>query len=336
MSLNAQVRSNSFGNMSIPEDGFISVFADLDFNNGGSGIQPGIISTNRNSKPGVVNFVNSNWTNASDFQHVDGYVRTLSDAAFTFPVGDLGFFRPITISGAKGTTVAYYLDNPKKIATTIARSSAASKKSVIISTNEYWHITGETATNISLNWDVNSDIAELTEGDLSKLRLVAWNGSGWTVLPSAVNNYLIDMNDSSARSSSIASDIAQGSISTTSRIVPDQFTYITFGIEGEDTTDEIAFGNEVFGGEKIEMTVFPNPTFDLSNLRVDYKLSNLVSEADLVIFNAIGELVYRERLTEQKRILSVNHSDNTDGMYQIGIITQNGTKVFKPVVISNR
>lgn len=338
LSLNAQMTSN--GNMYIPSKGFISVFNDINFENGGYGIQPGIISTNRNSNPGVVNFVDASWTNANDFQHVDGYVRILSDEAFTFPVGNLGFFRPISISGGKGTRVAYYLDNPNNISPVEIRTAGdetSPDKLVRISSDEYWHITGTQETQLTLTWDINSDISSLTQSDLKKLQIVGFDGTDWVIIPSHVNYELIDMKNSKADFANIESTLEAGSISTAERIVPNDYSFITFGIAGEENIDtDSPFDSEVLGSDKIEMTVFPNPTFDLNNLKVDYNLYNTDSDAYIVVYAADGQLVFREKLIENNTIYNMNYSENTDGMYQVGIVTDSGSRVFKLVVIGSK
>ena len=59
------------------------------FINGGSGIQPGIVGTDRTVTQGFMSFVGTaSWTGASDAAYVDGYVKTYLTTSFTFPIGD--------------------------------------------------------------------------------------------------------------------------------------------------------------------------------------------------------------------------------------------------------
>ena len=330
------MNSNSLGNMYIPSDGFISVFSDLNFENGGFGIQPGIISTNRSSKPGAVNFVNAEWTNANDFKHVDGYVRVLDDSPFIFPIGDLGFFKPLAISGAKGTTAAYYLDNPKKLNNLELRSrNSSDQNNITISDTEYWHLKGTKATHITLTWDLNSDIEELCNGNLEDLKICAWNGEAWIVLPSVVDGNVLDISQSKAKYLNQESNFNAGSITTLNEIIPNNISYITFGTEFKSDKEEIDFVEEKIENENIELTVFPNPTFNLNNLKVDYSIENK-SNAFIEIYNSVGQLIFREQLLEKEDIYNVNFSNNIAGQYTIGIVTEKGSRRFRPVIITRR
>ena len=95
-------QSSSFGNTYIFNNGEMSV-VDIQHNffKGGSGIQPGIVGTDRTAIQGFLSFVGTaSWTGATDSAYVDGYVKTYMTSAFTFPIGDNNKYRPAAISTA--------------------------------------------------------------------------------------------------------------------------------------------------------------------------------------------------------------------------------------------
>jgi len=146
---------------------------------------------------------------------------------------------------------------------------------------------------------------------------------------------MIDITDHAANRSLGSSDIYSGSI-TTEEIVPNDYDVFTFAVISSTANEgNIEFGSELNDNERIEMTVFPNPTSDLSLLNVDYDISDVQSDAFLVVYNPIGEIILQQRLLDAKSILQLpSHSESTSGMYHIGIATDKGSKVFKPVVIT--
>ena len=334
----------SFGNAYIHENAEIGLHSKLIFNNNGMGTYPGIIITNRNSQtPGVISFAeNATWENAGDFQHVDGFVKVYGNDAFTFPVGNLGNFKPLSISGASGTMVAYSYDNPVKLpfinSSVSSRSISASHDiNVQVTDVEYWDIRGSVETKVTLYWDTNSAIGQLTNEDLSALTIVGWNGSSWKVLSSSVDDNVLSISDSFGSRTLNQSTVNNGSITTNETIVPDEYEVITFGVLtdviGENNQTE--FGSELVN-ENIEFTIFPNPSTNLSNVNIDYNLTDLKSDATLMIFNSIGEIIYTRAMPLEKSILEIPFQESTSGIYHIGILTEQGSKVFKPVVITDR
>lgn len=344
--LGAQSGINSNGNVYVHSGSGMGVHGDLYFNNNGAGTHPGIIVTNRDSNnPGAVAFSNTaSWKHAADDRHVDGFVSIYSNHAFTFPIGNLGYFKPVSISGGGyGTMAAYYHDNPLKlpyinseVKTRTATSEENVNETVKVSETEYWDVRGDRPTKLTLYWDTNSDIGQLANEELSGLTIVGWKGSTWEIISSSVDEYMIDITNYAASRSQGTSDIYSGSI-TTEEIIPNDYDVFTFAVISSTANEgNIEFGSELNDNERIEMTVFPNPTSDLSLLNVDYDISDVQSDAYLVVYNAIGEIIFRQQLLETKSILQLpSHSESTSGMYHIGIATDKGSKIFKPVVITN-
>ena len=224
---NAQ-SSKSFGEIYIPDKSSISIFNKHTFHDGGNGIYPGTIATERENNKGYINFIaGSSWLGASDMQHIDGYARVYHNEPFTFPIGANSKYRPVAISGAARTSAAYYDNNPGFINEKgIQKTELKIHK---ISELEYWDIEGDVKTQITLTWDQRSGVETLTENELNRLTIVGWSGNQWEVIPSSIDRFVLDYGSSSGRKSTLLADFSKGSISTNDLIRPNEFVYFTLG-----------------------------------------------------------------------------------------------------------
>ena len=108
-------QSGGQGNTYIGSGGEVGVInINHSFLTGSSGASLGIIITDRTLSPsGFLSFVgtNASWSGASNATHVDGYVKYYTTAAFTFPIGNGGSYRPagISTSSFAAPTDATYL-----------------------------------------------------------------------------------------------------------------------------------------------------------------------------------------------------------------------------------
>jgi hypothetical protein len=211
----------------------MTFFGAHDFENGGNGALPGIIGTVRTAPFGVLNFAEdaTSHTGGSDEAHVDGYVRKYGSDKFQFPTGDNGRYGPF--AAANGTMGAYFYGN----ATTAVTSNLAGGNYPVlpasgpfptatysaslnnVSPIEYWDIDGTNPTQITLVWDVTSDINTLTNNELNKLTIAGWNGTQWVPIPSTVDPVAIVGGSST---------LAGGSITTIASIIPNTYTAYTF------------------------------------------------------------------------------------------------------------
>ncbi|MFH0893231.1 MAG: T9SS type A sorting domain-containing protein [Bacteroidota bacterium] len=116
---------------------------------------------------------------ASNSSYVKGPVQKIGNVAFTFPVGDGGYYRPIAISAPANNThsfTAEYFDaNPD------LTYSTASKDATIdhLSTCEYWILdrtSGASNVFVTLSWDSPASCGIDTYTDLLVAR---WNGTQW-------------------------------------------------------------------------------------------------------------------------------------------------------------
>ena len=124
----------------------------------------------------------ASWANASDNSYVDGFVRKIGNSAFTFPVGDGGFYRFAAISAPSVATdhftARYVFADPG-----LAGYTRASKESSVglVSNREYWIVNrtnGTSNVQLTLSWAVSKTSATVSE-DLDKLQIVRWDGSKW-------------------------------------------------------------------------------------------------------------------------------------------------------------
>lgn len=334
----SQTIKSAINNAYVPSEGFISIFSNHTFSDHGN---YDIIYTNKGTKPGYVNFAkNSSWSNANDNSYIDGYVRVLHDGFFTFPVGDLGFYKPISISGASGTSVAYFFEDVAENSTiqTYIENRASSKGNFLPSASEYWVIKGDKPTRIIMHWNEDSDLKSIAD-DVNEIMLLGWNGNAWEVIDSEINEFVIDIDANEKKYSSIKSNIEYGSLES-SEIIPDKYSIVTFGtssnIDFESYNTVTSSNSNLTNEEFIEMTVFPNPIDNLNNLKIDYNLVNVNSSAYVVVYDNLGRLLIKEELKESKGIYSLRYNEETDQMYNVGIVTNEGSKKMGSVLIGSR
>ena len=202
-------QSGSFGNTHIGSGGEMSIIdVQHNFINGGSGVQPGIVSTVRVAPRGYFSFVGTaSHTGASNTAYVDGYVRTYETEGFIFPIGDNGKLRTASVSAASNSVpadAAYYNVNP----TTDGYTSTSVAPGVVsVSTIEYWDINGSTAAKITLTWDNSSGVTNLAD-----TKIVGWDGSKWMNIPATIVG---------------SSTTTTGSIITDNTITPNTYTVYT-------------------------------------------------------------------------------------------------------------
>jgi hypothetical protein len=248
---NLYCQSSSFGNTFIFNNVEMAVHdVQHNFLNGGSGIQPGIVGTDRIVNQGFMSFVGTaSCTGASNTAFVDGYVKTYTTSAFTFPIGDNDRYRPAAISTASlanPSDAAYY---GVSATTAITSRLGGGNESVLpvsgpfntalkgagvnfVDNSEYWDINGATSAKITLTWDATSAITSLTS-----LSILGWNGTQWVAIASSV-----DTTSLLGGSSSLTS----GSITTNGAIIPNNYEVYTLGIIGTDFTPTIEIDNVVF------------------------------------------------------------------------------------------
>lgn len=113
----------------------------------------------------------------ADSSHVDGAMVKFGDDAFTFPIGDNGYYAPLSISAPLNVTdtyvVQYFKQNPLAGGYPPANTGLNIDH---VSVKEYWAIAGGLSPLVvTLSWDSRS-------GGVTNpidLRVVQWNGIQW-------------------------------------------------------------------------------------------------------------------------------------------------------------
>ena len=248
LSINLIGQSRSLGNTYVHNQGESVVFGQHDFDYGGAGVLPGLVGTDRNGDRGFFSFSNVSigWKNVDRDQHVDGYVKYYGSDGFTFPIGNDNFFRPIAITGSAGAAAAYYRADPSTaripgvfgdLLQPLPAGAPFSRSNKTISLTEisdveYWDIDGTNPTKITLTWDFDSRVAQLTDNDLENLTIVGWDGSMWVPIPSSVDVVYLSEDSSSPEFTGGVTNQFFGSITTDESIVPSDYLAYTFGTIG--------------------------------------------------------------------------------------------------------
>ncbi|GAB2499979.1 T9SS type A sorting domain-containing protein [Algoriphagus taiwanensis] len=125
----------------------------------------------------------------SNASHVDGPVQKIGNQAFTFPVGDGGFYAPLIMAnrGGGGTdiyTAQYFLIAPVDIPTdTTSRDATIG----LMNQSEHWNLERNSGTvnrGISLSYDVSRTAPVV---DYTELVSIYWDGTAWRDLGGSIS-----------------------------------------------------------------------------------------------------------------------------------------------------
>ncbi|AKD53812.1 hypothetical protein [Spirosoma radiotolerans] len=237
--------SGSFGNTFVHTNEEMGIFVQHNFLNGGSGILPGIVGTERNNPKGFVSFnTGSSWVSASSAAYTDGYVMTRQTGAFTFPIGDNNKYRPAAVSASSAAapaSAAYFaIDGTLAVTSSLKGGNepvlptggpfptATKATNVgIVDNVEYWDIDGTTPAKITLTWDANTPISTMVGSNLNNLTIVGWDGTKWVAIPSTVDASSLNLSTSASVFNGSSSSLTVGSITTNATLVPSSFTVYT-------------------------------------------------------------------------------------------------------------
>jgi len=299
------------GNLTIGENGVIYVHGEHSFISGGGFINPGMIETSRSGDKGYLIFSEgSSWKGAGVARFVNGYVKVLHNQPFVFPVGMESTYRPVAISGAIGTAVAYYKDNPAKAGSKLINVNQQ------ISQKEYWDVKGEEPITFTLTWAVDSEIKQLTDGKLENLTILGLKDGQWHPITSelaeeAVAQLLLDKE----------STFSSGAISTTNVVIPNDYELFTLGTSTA-IHEEIAI-----------VKVFPNPT--VRDLYVDIKKAG-IQKGSILIYDVNGrQMIERKFDDSSKTTQRFDVSNYSDGLFKVQVKSAD-IQITEPFIISNQ
>ena len=121
---------------------------------------------------------NATATGGSDASFVDGLVEKNGNDAFTFPVGDVANYQPISISAPSNTgdqfTAVYRFADPRSFWDETSLGTDIHH----VSTEEYWILNrtaGTSAVNVTIGWNANSGGVQTPDS----LVVARWDGVQW-------------------------------------------------------------------------------------------------------------------------------------------------------------
>ena len=201
----------------------------------------------------------------ADVRNTDGYASFNGSDGFIFPIGQDNKSRPL-ITPFQTTetkyTAAYFNEDPN-FPTTFSTFNTSNSEGIIenVSVSEFWDFNGTQKTSVTLTWDNESLISQLTT-TLNNLRVVGWH---------IIENRWKDLGNTNTTGS-----ISTGTI-TSVEFLPQDYEVITFGSliseDGLTVFDVITPNND---GD--------NETFIIEGIEL--------FENTLQIFNRWGVLVY--------------------------------------------
>jgi len=233
----------SGGNISIGEKGIVYIHGIHDFSEGSGFIAPGMITTTKVGAKGYLAFAEgSSWTGATTERFVDGYVKTLHDKPFIFPIGEGIIYRPVAISGGYGTAAAYFKDDPT--ATIKAERTQSIDR---LSTEEYWIVEGQQFSKLSFFWGKESNVASITDGQLDRLTILGYKKGEWHSIASKVQEAIPTWVVQQTQMTDKTSSFEKGIITTLDPIVPGDYKYFTLGSINSEENTEIANNGQPSG-----------------------------------------------------------------------------------------
>jgi Secretion system C-terminal sorting domain len=163
---------NSFGTTpQLTLEGVVTVNGDLTMNDG-------VVASDATIILIVAN--NGSTSNASNNSYVDGYTRKVGINPYIFPVGDAGFYGPISMTAPANATDQFEAQYFHYTADVDGFDSSMHDNTVnYISKVEYWRLNrtaGMATPQIALSWDTPRSGGV---GDITALRFMRWDGVTW-------------------------------------------------------------------------------------------------------------------------------------------------------------
>ncbi len=255
----------------------------------------GDIITSRIASEVNVNFLNNSFYNGeSDANKVDGYAAMSNKTEFTFPIGQNGALRPLTINSTLSNDyakAAYFFEDPNtpSIFTDSFSTEKVETDVLAISEYEFWDLQGNLPSTVTLTWNEQSN-ANLLGDFITDLKVVGW---------SKIEKQWINLGNTN-----VEGDFSSGSI-TSEEFIPDDYSILTIGGNNDllETLDNITLDN-----------FYMTPNGDgINDVLVIEGIENSPNNS-LQIFNRYGIMVYSRK----------NYNNEFDGTSNVnGVIAKN-------------
>ncbi len=186
----------------------------------------GKIETQRDEPAISMDLIGHQFYQGEDDEHyVDGYNSVINyNNEYKFPIGDDNRLRPMFIpNGDTNYKGAYFFEDPS-IASYFISAFDTKKKArdvKVVSELEFWDFDGQKATDVTLTWDIHSEIKLLVK-DLKELTVVGW---------SKEKKQWVDLGNAE-----VQGDLTEGKIKSLA-FRPDDYLAITFGSTGDIMDD---------------------------------------------------------------------------------------------------
>jgi len=205
----------------------------------------------------------------SDQSHVNGFVSIADKNTFTFPVGDNGQLRSLSLQSSATNAFAqciYFYQNPDNQNFDPLQHVRDVGE---VSTFEFWILESDIASTITVSWNENSNLGNIAN-QFEDIILVGWSKT--------INEWLPLGN------TAMAGDLNEGFI-TSDTFVPNDFEAITFGTVPLPT-ESFVVENPTLGN------YFLSPNGDGTN--DSFIIDNLegTGSNQVAIFNRAGQKVF--------------------------------------------
>lgn len=207
-----------FFDMEVAVDNNLFLEVNTEVSNGLNFIIGNVITPRINPTISLDFLEDSFYVSENDLRLTDGYASFNGNASFSFPIGDDSKLRPLITPQQTNTSnfkAAYYNEDPNFPSIFTQSFNTSNSEGIIstISTQEFWDFNGTSNTSITLTWDSQSLISQLTT-TLDKLRVVGWNN---------IENRWDDLGNTN-----FTGDINEGTLSS-EVFNPKDYDVLTFG-----------------------------------------------------------------------------------------------------------
>lgn len=216
---------------------------------------------------GMITFQDGAWVDGmTDSTYVDGPVKKVGNDAFTFPTGEAGTYRPITMTAPSSTSTEYTVDFVHMNPNFMFGEELEDTSLKYITPLDHWALESNSGAS-DVSWTIGwHDQDPYNNFQISETRVAGWSSTGWEDLGGISHSGTTDAGTVKTAAVVDASDIsgfALGAISDT--IVPRGLSISNVTINKTFVTDSTlgSFDLDIVGGfdpvlVMVDSLVFPS------------------------------------------------------------------------------